>query len=43
MKYKEELIEILANDALVMEILTIVRTLKLDDCWVGAGLIRNAV
>ena len=43
MKYRAELIEILANDALVMETLTIVRTLKLNDCWVGAGLIRNAV
>ena len=43
MEYKTELIEILTTDALIMETLTIVRELKLKDCWVGAGLIRNAV
>lgn len=43
MEYKEELIDILATDALVMETLAIVKGLNLNDCWVGAGLIRNAV
>jgi len=43
MKYKAELIDILASDTFVLETLAIVRALKLNDCWVGAGLIRNTV
>lgn len=43
MKYKEELIDIITTDALIMETLAIVQQLNLNDCWVGAGLIRNAV
>lgn len=43
MEYKTELINILIKDVLVMETLAIVKELQLNDCWVGAGLIRNAV
>lgn len=43
MKYKNELINILEKDKLIIEILTIVRNLKLNDCWAGAGVIRNKV
>lgn len=43
MEYKTELINILTKDALIMETLSMVKELQLKDCWVGAGLIRNAV
>lgn len=43
MEYKTELINILMTNTLVMETLAIVKDLQLNDCWVGAGLIRNAV
>ncbi len=43
MEYKAELIDILTTDVLVMETLAIVKGLNLNDCWVGAGLIRNTV
>lgn len=43
MEYKAELIDIITTDALIMETLTIVKQLKLNDCWVGAGFIRNTV
>lgn len=43
MEYKTELINILTADSLIMETLAIVKEINLNDCWVGAGLIRNAV
>ncbi|MBA0885477.1 nucleotidyltransferase family protein [Flavobacterium undicola] len=42
-KYKTELINIIEKDALIMETLAIVKELNLNDCWIGAGFIRNAV
>ncbi|MGQ7945402.1 nucleotidyltransferase family protein [Flavobacterium sp. WC2509] len=43
MEYRNELIYILTKDELIIEILTIVKNLELNDCWVGAGFIRNKV
>lgn len=43
MEYRNELIQMLAEDGQIFEILKIVRGLKLNDCWVGAGCIRNKV
>jgi uncharacterized protein len=42
-RYEQELTNILKADSLRWEILGLVRTLKLSDCWVGAGFIRNSV
>jgi hypothetical protein len=43
MDYKDELIDIIANDEHIIETLDIVKNLKLNDCWIGAGFIRNKV
>lgn len=43
MEYRNELIEIIAKDEMLIETLTIVKNLKLKDSWVGAGRIRNKV
>ncbi len=43
MKYREELFSMIFHDFWMMEILRVVRDLKLDDSWVGAGFIRNKV
>ncbi|MEO8238804.1 MAG: nucleotidyltransferase family protein [Flavobacterium sp.] len=43
MEYRNELIDIITKDELIIETLTIVKNLKLNDCWVGAGFIRNKV
>lgn len=43
MEYRNELIDIIIKDELIIETLTIVKNLKLNDCWVGAGFIRNKV
>lgn len=43
MEYRNELIDIIAKDEQIIETLTIVKNLKLNDCWVGAGFIRNKV
>jgi hypothetical protein len=43
MQYKDELIDIITKDKLTIETLSIVKNLKLNDCWVGAGFIRNKV
>lgn len=43
MKYRIKLIQILSEDEKIFEILRIIRGLKLNDCWVGAGCIRNKV
>lgn len=43
MEYRIKLIQILAEDKQIFEILSIVRTIQLNDCWVGAGCIRNKV
>jgi hypothetical protein len=43
MEYKDELIDIITKDEFIIETLDIVKNLKLNDCWVGAGFIRNKV
>jgi hypothetical protein len=43
MEYRNELIDIITKDELIIKTLTIVKNLKLNDCWVGAGFIRNKV
>ena len=43
MNYKEELIEIIKNDKWILDILQTVKDLELNDCWIGAGLVRNKV
>lgn len=43
MEYKAELIDIITKDKLIMETLAIVKELNLNDCWLGAGFIRNTV
>ena len=40
---ESRLIEIVSNDSWMMEILAIVKALSLDDCWIGAGFVRNKV
>jgi uncharacterized protein len=41
--YRDELLSMISSDSWMMEILRIVKGLKLNDCWVGAGFIRNKV
>ncbi len=40
---EKELIELIENDILMIDILKIVRGLEVNDCWVGAGFVRNKV
>lgn len=40
---EEQLISLIKSDLWMIEILTIVRDLKLNDCWIGAGFVRNKV
>jgi len=43
MRYAPELHDLLMNDIFRCRILKIVHSLKIDDCWIGAGFVRNAV
>lgn len=43
MKYQIALRKILLNDAVRMKALSDVKTLRLSDCWIGAGFVRDAV
>lgn len=40
---EQKLITIIKNDEWMMHVLKMVSDLKLSDCWVGAGFIRNKV
>ncbi|AMA73400.1 MULTISPECIES: nucleotidyltransferase family protein [Aneurinibacillus] len=40
---EQDIIELIKNDQLMMEILTLVKDLRLPDCWVCAGFIRSKV
>ncbi|GHC65333.1 nucleotidyltransferase family protein [Ulvibacter litoralis] len=40
---ENKLIEIIENDIWMTKILKIVRDLNLNDCWIGAGFVRNKV
>ncbi|QIE58044.1 nucleotidyltransferase family protein [Rasiella rasia] len=42
-KSEIKLIEIIENDIWMTNILKIVRGLNLNDCWIGAGFVRNKV
>ncbi len=43
LELENELIEIIESDRWMIEILKIVRDLKLNDCWIGAGFVRNKI
>lgn len=43
MKYDHELIEIITRDSWMMEKMKTVRSLELNDCWIGAGFVRNKI
>ncbi len=43
MKFKDELFSIIKEKPLNLKILKAVQDLGLNDCWVGAGFIRNNV
>jgi uncharacterized protein len=43
MHSREEIAEFLGQQPHIMKCLTVVEALRIEDCWVGAGLIRNAV
>ncbi|WP_226568941.1 nucleotidyltransferase family protein [Mangrovibacter yixingensis] len=43
MRYEKLLRRILSADPVRMQVLYAVRRLKLSDCWVGAGFVRDAV
>lgn len=40
---EQEIKGLIANDQLMMDVLKYVRELRLKDCWVGAGFVRNKV
>ena len=42
-KLEKELIEIIESDVWMTNILKVVRDINLNDCWIGAGFIRNKV
>ncbi|WP_272148796.1 nucleotidyltransferase family protein [Tenacibaculum aiptasiae] len=43
MKLENKLIQIIENDAWMISILKTVRDLNLNDCWIGAGFVRNKI
>lgn len=43
MRHADELRRLLLQDAIRMEALTTVAALGAEDCWLGAGLVRDAV
>ncbi|MFT5824208.1 MAG: hypothetical protein ACI8ZM_005474 [Crocinitomix sp.] len=42
-KLDNKFIEIIKDDIWMIDILKIVRDLKLTDCWIGAGFVRNKI
>ena len=40
---ENKLIEIIKSDMWMIDVLEIVRNLKLNDCWIGAGFVRNKI
>ncbi|MEW9669870.1 nucleotidyltransferase family protein [Ammoniphilus sp. 3BR4] len=42
-KNHKDIVDLIQNDDMIMEILNIVKSLKLLDCWVCAGIIRNKI
>ncbi len=41
--FEAEFIQIIENDFEMINVLEIVRNLNLNDCWVGAGFVRNKI
>jgi len=42
-KLENKLIEIIENDDWMTNVLKVVRDLNLNDCWIGAGFVRNKI
>lgn len=42
-KLENKLIEIIESDVWMTNVLKVVRDLNLNDCWIGAGFVRNKV
>jgi hypothetical protein len=42
-KFENELIDFIESDSWMMNVLKIIRDLKLNDCWIGAGFVRNKI
>ncbi|MED0670739.1 nucleotidyltransferase family protein [Aneurinibacillus aneurinilyticus] len=42
-KNHKDIIDLVQNDDMMMKILNIVKFLKLPDCWICAGIIRNRI
>lgn len=40
---KQDLLRLISQDPWMMEVLRLVRDLRLPDCWIGAGFVRNKV
>ena len=40
---EDELIKIIEDDIWMLNVLKVVRDLKLKDCWIGAGFLRNKI
>ncbi|TKC06510.1 nucleotidyltransferase family protein [Pedobacter polaris] len=43
MNFSKEFNEIIISDKWMMTILNTVKNLELDDCWIGAGFVRNKI
>jgi uncharacterized protein len=43
MQNEEDIVRFLENQPLIYSLLEVVSKLKIDNCWIGAGLIRNAI
>lgn len=43
MKTAQDVVNFVEQQPLLMSLLRVVATLKVDDCWIGAGVVRNAV
>ena len=43
MRSLDDIARILAAEPVIVSVLAAVEALSIDDCWVGAGLVRNAV
>lgn len=42
-RLETEFIKIIQNDKWMIQVLKIVRDLKLNDSWIGAGFVRNKI
>lgn len=42
-QFSTQLLSIIQNDKWMLNILAIIRDLNLNDCWIGAGFVRNKI